>query len=127
MSDEVIAWIHKAESDFQNARILHRQRKTLLPDNICWSCQQSAEKYLKAYLVRHKLEYPRRHDLVQLRNLCADSDPDFSLITDAIATLDQFRTDIRYPGIEATPQDARLAFQALKQVRAFVRAKLALA
>ena len=127
MSDEVIAWIQKAESDFQNARILHRQRKTLLPDNICWSCQQSAEKYLKAYLVRHKLEYPRRHDLVQLRNLCADSDPDFSLITDAIATLDQFGTDIRYPGIEATPQDARQAFQALKQVRAFVRAKLALA
>jgi|GEM_PF-6879982 len=35
MSDEVIGWIQKAESDFQNARILLRQRKTFLPDNIC--------------------------------------------------------------------------------------------
>jgi len=77
--------------------------------------------------VRRKLEYPRRHDLVQLRNLCAEADPDFGLLADAVATLDQFGTDIRYPGIEATPQDAKQAFEALKQVRAFVRAKLGLA
>jgi HEPN domain-containing protein len=126
MSDEVVGWMQKAEADFANARILLRQRKTLLPDNICWSCQQSAEKYLKAYLVRHKLDYPRRHDLVQLRNLCADVDPDFNLLTNAIATLDQFGTDIRYPGVSATPEDARQSFDALKQVRAFVRAKLRL-
>ena len=57
MSDEVAGWLQKAEADFQNARILLRQRKTFLPDNICWSCQQSAEKYLKAYLVRHRLAF----------------------------------------------------------------------
>ncbi len=127
MSDEVVGWIQKAEADFSNARILSRQRKTFLPDNICWSCQQSAEKYLKAYLVRHKLDYPRRHDLVQLRNLCADADPDFGLIADAVATLDQFGTDIRYPGVSATPEDARRSFGALKQLRAFMRAKLGMA
>ncbi len=127
MSDEVAGWTQKAEADFANARILLRQRKTFLPDNICWSCQQSAEKYLKAYLVRHKIEYPRRHDLVQLRNLCADADPDFGLIAEAVATLDQFCTDIRYPGVEATLEDARQSFGALKQLRAFVRAKLGLA
>ena len=127
MSDEIIGWIQKAEADFANARILMRQRKTFLPDNICWSCQQSAEKYLKAYLVRHMLDYPRRHDLVLLRNLCADSGPDFGLIADAVATLDQFGTDIRYPGVSATPEDARQSFDALKQVRAFVQAKLGMA
>jgi HEPN domain-containing protein len=126
MSDEVAGWLQKAEADFQSARILLRQRKTLLPDNICWSCQQSAEKYLKAYLVRYRLNYPRRHDLVQLRNLCANADPDFNLIASAVATLDQFGTDIRYPGVSATPQDARQAFGALKQLRVFVRAKLGL-
>jgi HEPN domain-containing protein len=126
MSDEVVGWLQKAEADFQNARILLRQRKTFLPDNICWSCQ-SAEKYLKAYLVRHALDYPRRHDLVQLRNICTDADPDFSLIAEAVATLDQFGTDIRYPGVSATLVDARQSFGALKQLRAFVRAKLGLA
>ena len=127
MNDEITGWIHKAEADYQAARILLRQRKTLLPDNICWNCQQSAEKYLKAYLVRHAIDYPRRHDLVQLGNLCADADPDFTLVAGGIAILDQFGTDIRYPGVSASPQDARQAFDALKQVRAFVRARLGLA
>ena len=36
-------------------------------------------------------------------------------------------TDIRYSGISATAQDARQAFNALKQVRSFVRARLGLA
>lgn len=107
MNNEAIGWVQKAEADFENARILLRQRKTFLPDNICWSCQQSAEKYLKGYLIRHGLEFPRRHDLVQLRNLCTGNDPDFSLIVNAIATLDQFGTDIRYPGVSATLEDAR--------------------
>ena len=70
MSDEVVGWLQKGEADFQNARILLRQRKTFLPD--------------------------------------------------------QFGTDIRYPGVSAAPQDARQAFAALKQLRAFVRAKLGL-
>ena len=43
------------------------------------------------------------------------------------AALDQFGTDIRYPGVSASAQDARQAFDALKQVRAFVRARLGLA
>jgi HEPN domain-containing protein len=76
--------------------------------------------------VRHAVDYPRRHDLVQLGNLCAAVDPDFSLIADVIATLDQFGTDIRYPGVSTSPQDARQAFEALKRLRAFVRAKLGL-
>ncbi len=127
MNADIAGWIQKAEADYQNARILLRQRKTLLPDNICWSCQQSAEKYLKAYLAHCALQSPRSHDLVQLGNLCLSADPDFNLVTGAIATLDQFGTDIRYPGVSATLQDARQAFAALKQVRAFVQAKLGLA
>lgn len=126
MSGETAEWIRKAEADYENARILARQRRKFLPDNICWSCQQSAEKYLKAFLVRHKIEYPRRHDLVQLRNICAEIDPAFHLLTDAIMTLDKFGTDIRYPGVAATVEDARQALEAMKQVRSFMRARLGL-
>ncbi len=126
MSEEVVEWIRKAEADYENARILARQRRKILPDNICWSCQQSAEKYLKAFLVRHKVEYPRRHDLVQLCNICAEIDSAFHLLTDAIMTLDKFGTDIRYPGVAATVEDSRQALEAMKEVRSFVRARLGL-
>ncbi len=120
MRAEVSGWLEKAEADYQNARILSRQRKVFLSDNICWSCQQSAEKYLKAYLISHQQPYPRSHDLVQLGNLCALLDPDFDLIAEAVAAIDQFGTDIRYPGVSASPENARQAFAALKRVRAFV-------
>lgn len=125
MSDEVVGWLQKAEADFQNARILLRQRKTFLPDNICWSCQQSAEKYLKAYLVRHALPPPPRPG--STAEYMHGRRSRLGLIAEAVATLDQFGTDIRYPGVSATLVDARQSFDALKQLRAFVRAKLGLA
>jgi HEPN domain-containing protein len=121
---EVTDWVEKAEADYQAARVLLRQRKVLLPDNVCWCCQQSAEKFLKAFLVHHAVEYPRRHDLVLLCTICIDIAPDFALVADAIATLDQFGTDIRYPGVSAGVEDAQQALDALKRLRAFVRAKL---
>jgi len=39
---------------------------------ICYLCQQSAEKYLKGYLVLHDINPPKIHDLNQLRKLCSD-------------------------------------------------------
>ncbi len=35
-AETVLEWVHKAEGDYENARILARQRKKFLPDNICW-------------------------------------------------------------------------------------------
>lgn len=35
---------------------------------ICYHCQQSAEKYLKGFLVLHGMSPPKTHDLNQLQN-----------------------------------------------------------
>jgi len=48
-------------------------------------------------------------------------------MSEVTAWIHKAETDIRYPGISANPQDARQAFDALKQVRSFVRARLGLA
>ena len=42
-------WIKKAEGDYAAATILSRRRKVPLHDHVCFHCQQSAEKYLKAF------------------------------------------------------------------------------
>ncbi|MGH7139241.1 MAG: HEPN domain-containing protein, partial [Pirellulales bacterium] len=58
-------WIRKAEDDFQAAVILAAEAKSL-HDPICFHCQQSAEKYLKALLEELGLVVPRTHDLENL-------------------------------------------------------------
>ncbi len=125
MSAETVAeWVRKAEGDYENARLLARQRKNLLPDNLCWASEQSAEKYLKAFLVRHHVDFERRHDLVTLNELCMRVDSDFRLLEDALSNLEPCTPAVRYPGTSVTAQEARAAFEAMKVVRKFVRSKL---
>ena len=64
-------WVEKAEADYKAAAALNRRRKEPLPDIVCYHCQQSAEKYLKAYLIAQSMPPPHIHDLVQLLGLAA--------------------------------------------------------
>ena len=66
-------WVRKAEDDIRGARSLE-QSKPPLNDLICFHCQQSAEKYLKALLQEWGLVPPRIHDLVKLLNLLLPHD-----------------------------------------------------
>ena len=49
-------WIEKAEEDFEFAKMNLEERKPFCAQ-ICFHFQQSAEKYLKAYVVSHELEF----------------------------------------------------------------------
>jgi hypothetical protein len=77
-------------------------------------------------LTRYHIDFERRHDLVMLDALCAGVDPDFRLLGDAIANLEPCSPAVRYPGTSVSVIEARSAFNAMKTVRKFVRAKLGL-
>lgn len=119
-------WVKKAEGNYVSALALARRRVRPVPDVICNQCQQCAEKYLKALLVRHQLSFPKIHDLVQLEELVAQVEPEVRLVHDSLAVLNPYGIDIRYPGLEATVKEAQDAVKAMKQVRKFVRARLGL-
>ncbi|HET6387635.1 MAG TPA: HEPN domain-containing protein [Armatimonadota bacterium] len=118
-------WVEKAEADFKGASGLHR-RADKLPDLVCYHCQQSVEKYLKAYLAAHGEPPPMSHDLRQLLRLCARfSVPLAALMPDA-SLLNPYGILIRYPGFSATQSDARDAIRACRRIRKHLRIALGL-
>lgn len=119
-------WVQEAETDYKSALDLARRRKDPLPKRVCWDCQQCAEKYFKAFLIRHSRDFPFRHDLTELSARCLEIDPDFRLIELDVEELNAYGPNIRYPGSIATVKDARAAIIAMKRIRQFVRAKLGL-
>lgn len=121
-----VEWVQEAEADYKSALDLAKRRKDPIPKRVCWDCQQCAEKYLKAFLVRHSQKFPFRHDLVELNNSCREVDADFQLLVMDLDELNTYGPAFRYPGPNATVQDARSAIKAMKRVREFVRAKLGL-
>ena len=67
-------WVGKAEDDYRAAEELHRSHRRF-HDQVCFHCQQSAEKYFKAILEEDRLSVPRTHDLELLLNLLFPDHP----------------------------------------------------
>lgn len=62
-------WIKKADDDLRTAETMITIEEPPIWI-ICYHCQQVAEKYLKAYLVKNDLGFREVHNLVYLFKLC---------------------------------------------------------
>lgn len=124
--DRVMAWVDKAEEDYELALMAMRHPKGPLTGGACYHGQQCVEKYLKAFLTYQSRPFPHTHDLLALKDLCGRADPFFVLDEDLLERLNAYAVGIRYPGEEATVEEAREAVTAMRTVRRFVRGKLEL-
>ncbi len=121
----VLEWIAKAEDDLRDAEILVSQKPPSL-GGTAFHSQQCAEKYLKAFLVRHDVESPNTHDIKELLNLIATVDAALAeSLLDARA-LTPYGVTIRYPGDfpEMSAERAKEAFELASKVRDAVREAL---
>jgi HEPN domain-containing protein len=64
----VAQWTHKAEQDIRAARSLLAEKPPLLYPS-CFRSQQAAEKYLKAFLVHHQVDFHKTHDIQEILDL----------------------------------------------------------
>jgi HEPN domain-containing protein len=119
-------WIEKAEGDFLTAQREYRARNRPNYDAVCFHTQQTAEKYLKAWLQEVGKIIPRIHNLVDLVSLCIEVDPIFSILETELRGLDGYAVRTRYPGLNATKEEAQIALKTAKSVRIFIRKKLGL-
>ncbi len=115
--EEIIGWLKKAEDGYQGALDLSRRRKYPLPNLVCFHCQQSAEKYLKALLILEEISFPKTHDLLALLTLLQDAYPDLVLYREWLEILNPYSVQFRYPGDETSLEDSRLALQTIKKFR----------
>lgn len=70
-------WLFKAKEDFDFALINLKGREPFYAQ-ICFHFQQAAEKYLKAYIIAHELEFRKIHDLPLLLKICQEKDSSFA-------------------------------------------------
>lgn len=110
-------WIIKAEEDYKAALALNRQRKSKLPNSICFHCQQCIEKYLKAFLVYNETEPPRTHDLRKLNDIASGFDSSLDNIYNLLELLNPYSVEFRYPGESATVHEAKEAILTMKKAR----------
>lgn len=116
-------WITKAESDYRGAGTflaLGRPEFGLT----CSLSQQSAEKYLKAFLQERGVRPPRTHQLDLLAEPARRDLPDLTALREALNWLGDDGIDVRYPGVVAGRAEAERAFGVATEVRRLVRAAL---
>lgn len=117
-------WAERAEEDYQAALALSKKRKPSFLNSVCFHSQQAAEKYFKSYLALKSVPFPKTHDLVLLKNLCAKESGDYELVTDLAIILNPYAVEFRYPGERATRTDVRRALGACREIREFLHRKL---
>lgn len=90
-----------------------------LPYPTCFHAQQAVEKYFKALLTSHQLEFPKTHDITKLLDLVNQVDSETAALLKESAILTPFGVDIRYPGEQQEPdiREASDAFMIAKNVR----------
>ena len=127
MSDELVAeWVEKAEEDRSALDRLVSGPLVDVANVICFHAQQCAEKYLKALIQREGFDPPRTHDLPTLLDVLTTAHQGVQALRAACESPTPYAVDFRYPGEDASDEDALGAIDHAKAVRNAVRSMLGL-
>lgn len=89
-------WLKRAGEDFEFASSNLKDRNQFF-GQICFHFHQSAEKYLKSFIIAHDLEFEKIHDLLKLLKTSQKKDPALSSLREACEFLNPFYIETRYP------------------------------
>ncbi len=94
-----MAWVKKAENDL--LCICNELNSSRIPwDIVCFHAQQASEKYLKAFLITHKVRPEYIHDLIRLLKDCTQFDPSLASLEKDCRELNSCAADVRYPSFD---------------------------
>ena len=89
-------WIQLADYDLHAAEILI-DLEFLLPNIAAFHCQQTIEKYLKAFLVENDIPVIKTHDLIKLNGMINEI-KDLKIDEKKLMIINEVYIESRYPG-----------------------------
>jgi len=114
-------WLEKSNDDLRAAEYLSAMRHPTPDEIICFHCQQSAEKYLKAFIFSLDIEPDKTHDLEYLLEICQKHNTEFSILSSKIDILNRYSVSPRYPNeLEINNEDMKTALSYAKSIQEFV-------
>jgi HEPN domain-containing protein len=118
--DFVQEWMRKAEGDLRAAEHLMAVEEQDY-FTAAFHAQQAAEKFLKAFLVRHQIPFGKTHDIQELVGLAGTLDASLKQDLASAAELTPFGVEFRYPGEQVADfAAAQHAVEEARRVRAAV-------
>ena len=125
MRKETKAWSSKANKDLGTAGFAHESVDGPLPVTKGLHCQQSAEKYLKAFLQEYQKAFSDQHNLIPYLEACISIDDSFEYLRTDINRLEGYPIAARYPRPDDSAEFREEALTSTKRVKEFVLDKLA--
>jgi HEPN domain-containing protein len=124
---DVSEWVRFAKMDYDTAKNISLLHHPVPLEIVCYHCQQSAEKILKAFLIMQSEPLQKTHDLNILLNLCVNYDEAFDEYAAACIRLTSYAVFTRYPmGEDAiTEYDMQTALKNAYEILEFTMARLA--
>lgn len=120
--DETREWAVRAGRDLALARRIAGE----FPAESLFHCQQSAEKWLKAFLTWHQVPFRKTHELRELGFACDQIDPSLAGLLEPAYLLSSYAWRFRYPGspFEPVERDANEAIALAEDVQAAILSRL---
>lgn len=105
-------WILKADNDLKSAE--HELTfEDAVTETICFHSQQTAEKYLKAYLIHLGISFKKTHEIGELIAKCELKDKEIGYLKEEADILTDYAVAVRYPDDYYVPpiEEAREAYE----------------
>jgi HEPN domain-containing protein len=117
-------WLKLADEDFGAARYLAKKKEYF--GIACFHAQQASEKYLKAYLVLKKIDFPKTHDIEYLLELIEKVDAGIAEKLLTVTKLNKYAVRLRYPGesFKINKKEAALALEMALSTKAIIEKAL---
>lgn len=122
IATKVRQWVAYADEDLRLAQYaLHMDAVDCPCRLVAYHAQQCVEKYLKAFLVYHRKDFPYTHNISTLLELCKD-DADWVELIEQAETLTVYAITTRYPGEDeaVTLTEAQQAVHIAAQVKSLL-------
>ena len=119
MKRQVEDWIQLADKDLYAAEVLLKN-EYLLTNIVAFHCQQTIEKYLKAFLIEKDIPVIKTHDLIKLNGMIKEI-KDLGIDEKKLIIINEVYIESRYPGELGLLPDGMPSEEQAKEFVAYVK------